>query len=77
MTEVGLCVVAGPHLASLAERLAFEEGGQALHRLEGPVSAARALVLSDGTDLALLGAARASLRKVSRKMSSMTATAIG
>ena len=51
---VGLCVVAGPHLSSLAERLAYEEGGQVLRRLRGPVTASRAVVLSDGTDLAFL-----------------------
>jgi len=55
-TTVGFCVVAGPHLSSLAERLAWEEGGQPLHRLEGAVTASRAVVLSDGTDLAFLAA---------------------
>jgi len=53
---VGLCVVAGPHLSSLAERLAWEEGGEVLHRLTGPVTATRAIVLSDGSDLAYLQA---------------------
>lgn len=53
-SAVGLCIVAGPHLSSLAERLAWEKGGRVLSALEGSVAAAQAIVLSDGTDLAYL-----------------------
>lgn len=49
--SVGTCVLAGPHLASLGERLAHREGGIAAHRLEGGITAERLIVLTDGTDL--------------------------
>lgn len=55
--QVALCVVAGPHLQSLAERLAHERSGVAAHRIEGAVRAERLIVLTDGLDLDLVESA--------------------
>lgn len=59
--SVGLCVVAGPHLISLGERLAHTHGGVVAHALDAPVTAQRVWVLTDGSDL---DAVQADLRQV-------------
>lgn len=48
---VGVCVVAGHHLRSVAERLAHHLGGVAAHSVSGPIRARRVVALCDGTDL--------------------------
>ncbi len=49
--EVPSCFVTARSLENLAERLASEHGGVALHDATDPVSARRVVVISDGTDL--------------------------
>ncbi|MEZ4318098.1 MAG: TIR domain-containing protein [Myxococcota bacterium] len=65
---VGTCVVAGGHLASVAERLAHREGGVVAHRVEGEISADHLIVLTDGTDLDVLQAELVRVRARERRV---------
>ena len=62
LAEAAVAFVSGPHLANLAEWLAHQRGGLAVHRHSGPVRAAEVVVLTDGTDVSSV---QAMLRRVS------------
>lgn len=66
------CFVAGPHLHSLAERLAHAHDGVAAHK--GPAGRCVELVaLSDGTDLDVLPRLAAAWQAQSRRVISVEA----